>query len=448
MEQGTVEENGAPPPLPAPPFLLVPRPLGFRGADRRFSAEELSRKLKVLFIVSQPTGSPAISVHADLMRLLDRDRVEVHVLYNRLADRDPYRSAGTSVLRGLPGPPDVHLRAAELGPDGAASKSRLLVSAVRAVVPAMRDCVSLVWYIGRNRIDVIHCEKAPRSGFYAVVLARLTRAKAIMHFHWKYGTYMSTLSRLAVKRADAIITVSSWTGRGIEAAGVPAERIFPVLNGVDLSCWDPATVDGSGIRREFGVGPGDPLIVMVAQLVAWKRQALLIEAFRRVVAERPSARLLLVGIEIAPPTGPGASTYTEELRRLVAESGLERHVIFTGRRRDVREILAAADIFTLPSVDDPCALAHIEAMAMAKPVVAVQAGGAPELVEDGKTGLLGPADDSEQLALNLITLIDDPVLRRELGDRGRRRVLGELNARRMADEVEAVYRLVSGARAV
>ena len=183
---------------------------------------------------------------------------------------------------------------------------------------------------------------------------------------------------------------------------------------------------------------------MVAQLAAWKRQALLIEAFRRVAAERPAARLLLVGVEIAPPTAPGSVTYTDELHRLVAEAGLESHVLFAGRRGDVPAILAAADIFALPSVDDPCALAHIEAMAMGKPVVTVDAGGAPELVEHGATGLVGPVDDAEQLAENLIALIDDPARREELGDRARRRVLGYLNATRMADEVEAVYRLVAG----
>ena len=197
------------------------------------------------------------------------------------------------------------------------------------------------------------------------------------------------------------------------------------------------------MRREFDVQLDDALIVTIAQLVAWKRQATLIEAFRRVVDERPAARLLVVGKELAPTTADGAVSYTEHLRRLIGELGLGRQVVLTGQRRDVREILAAADIFALPSVGDPCALAHIEAMAMGKPVVTVASGGAPELVEHGKAGLVGPVDDVEALAANLIALIDDPSGRRELGEYGRRRVQEYLNARRMADEVEAVYRLVA-----
>ncbi len=427
----------------APFFERVPHALDLPDPGRRFTPEQLSRKLKVLFIVSQPTSSPAISVHANLMRFLDRERVEVHVLYNRRADQEPFQSDGTSVRGVLPVSADVRLRPAEFGPVAGGSRRSLVGAAARSVVPALRDALSLPGYIRRHGIDVVHCEKGPRNAFYGFLLSRSTRARYIVHFHWKYGNWMSALSRFAVRQADAIIPVSSWTGRPIHEAGVPRERIFPVLNGVDPGLWDPATVDGEAVRTEFDVQPDHALIVTIAQLVAWKRQATLIEAFRRVVDERPAARLLVVGKELAPTTAEGAVSYTEHLRRLVAELGLGRQVVLTGQRRDVREILAAADIFALPSVGDPCALAHIEAMAMGKPVVTVDSGGAPELVEHGKAGLVGAADDVEALAANLIALIDDPPRRRELGDYGRRRVREYLNARRMADEVEAVYRLVA-----
>jgi glycosyltransferase involved in cell wall biosynthesis len=409
--------------------------------------EELGRKLSVLFVVSEPTSSPAISVHANLMRFLDRDRVDVHVLYNRLAAAEPYRSDGSSVLDVLPGSPDVKLRPAEFGPVGRPRTLRQFAGAVRSLAPALRDGLEVVGYVRRNGIDVIHCEYGARNGTYGFVISRLTRAKYIVHFHSKYGSWMSRLSRFAVRQADAIVTVSSWTGRVIEQeAGVPAARIFPVLNGIDVACWDPSAVDGAGVRRELDLQSGDPLVVMVAQLTAWKRQTTAIEAFQLVAQTHPCARLLLVGKEQAAPSVHGAVSYTDRLRKLVAELGLERHVLFAGRRPDIREILAAADIFLLPSIDDPCPLAHIEAMAMAKPVVAVEAGGAPELVEHGKSGLLGPADDAGQVAANLIALIDDPGRRRELGDYGRRRALEQLNATRMADDVERVYRSLSASR--
>jgi glycosyltransferase involved in cell wall biosynthesis len=430
-------------PAGRPDTLAVPRALDLPDPGRRFSAEAMRRKLNVLFVVSQPNRTPAISVHATLMRFLNHERVAIHVLYNRLAAGEPYRRNGTSVLDVLPRSPDVRLRAVEFGPVGGAPRRELAVATARAAGPAIRDVRGVVRYIRRNRIDVIHCEEGSRNGFYAYALSRVTPARCVLHFHLKYGSWMSSASRLAVQRADAVIPVSSWAGQGIHEAGVPAQRIFPVLNGIEPAGFDPAAIDGAAIRGEFGLGPSDTLIVSVAQLVAWKRQHMLIEAFGQVASERPNARLLLVGTEWSPAPVPGAS-YTAGLQRLVAELGLERRVIFAGHRRDVRQILKAADIFALPSVGEPFGLVFAEAMAMAKPVVSVRTGGTPEVVLDGETGLLGPVDDVPQLSANLLALIDDPALRHRLGEHGRRRVLEYLNAQRMADDVEAVYRLVRG----
>jgi glycosyltransferase involved in cell wall biosynthesis len=420
--------------------LPVPRALDLPDPGRHFSDDSMRRRVRVMFIVASPASSPAISVHANLMRFLDRDRVEVHVLYNALAAGEPYRSAGTSVLSVLPQASDVHLRPGGFGPIRGVGKRALATAAAASVWPGLPDIARHVNYIRHHRIDVIHCEEGARNGFYALLLSRLTSAKFVLHFHAQYGSWLAPPARLAVMRADAIIAVSSWTGRGIRKGGVPAERIFPVLNGIDVSRWNPTTVDGDSVRREFGVGPDDPLVVMVAQLTWWKRQTTLVEAFRRVVQAHPQARLLLVGKAGLAPDALGEVPYVEQLRRLVAESGLEQNVIFTGQRHDVQQILAAADIFSLPSVGDPCALAHIEAMALAKPVAGVRAGGAPEMVQDGQTGLLGPPEDSEQLAANLIALIEAPARRREMGQAGRRRVLEYFNAQRMADDVEGVYR--------
>jgi glycosyltransferase involved in cell wall biosynthesis len=422
--------------------LRVPAGLDLPDTGRWFSAQETSRQLRVLFIVSQPAITSAISVHSTLMRFLRRDRVEVHVLYNRRAAGEPYLSAGNSVLRVLP--PDAHLVPAEFGPVGNAPRQELIRSSVRSAVPAIRDSAALLRYIQRHRIDVIHCEEGPRNGFYAYALSRLTRPKCVTHFHWNYGSWMSPLSRLAVQRSDAIVTVSRWTGRVLHQAGVEAQRIMPVLNGIDLDRWDRALVDAGAIRAEFRVSPSAPLVVMVAQLTAWKRQHVLVEAFRMVVERHPEARLLLVGTESNPTNAPGQPTYHDRLRRLVSETGLDGHVIFTGQRPDVREILAAADLSAHPSVDDPCALAHIEAMAMGKPIVAVRSGGTPELVAHGQNGLLGPIDDTQQLAANITALLDDPALRAQMGARAQARAHERFSAQRMSDEVEAVYRLVSG----
>ena len=189
---------------------------------------------------------------------------------------------------------------------------------------------------------------------------------------------------------------------------------------------------------------GRPLVVSVAQLVEWKRQHELVRAFRQVVDAHPDARLILVGTEWNPPGSPSSITYTARLRSLITELELEGAVVMAGHRDDVPRLLAAADVFALPSVGDPCPLADIEAMTMGRPVVAAATGGHPELVEHGRTGLLSAPDDTAVLAQNLLALIGDPDRRREMGTRAREHARGYLNARRMADDVDGVYRAVCG----
>jgi glycosyltransferase involved in cell wall biosynthesis len=182
---------------------------------------------------------------------------------------------------------------------------------------------------------------------------------------------------------------------------------------------------------------------MVAQLAYFKRQDVLIEAFRTVADTYPRARLLIVGTETHPGPAHGHASYTQYLEQRVRDHGLERHVVLAGHRRDVKEILAAADVSAMPSIEEPFGLSHAEALAMGKPVVAVDSGGIRELVDHGRTGLLGPADDAAQLAANICSLIADPDRRRNMGEAARVWVHEHLGAQRMADQVEAVYRLMA-----
>lgn len=417
--------------------LPVPRALDEPDPRRCFSPAAMGRRIRALFIISRPTVTPAISVHANLMRFFAAERVEVHVAYNRRADQEPYRSSGSSVLDVLPGAAGVHLRPTEFGPVGHAPRLQLVSGAARAALPGLRDAVVLAAYVRRHRIDVIHCEEGVRNAPYGLALARTTQARSVVHFHLTYGSWMSPISRFAVRHADAVIPVSHATGRGLASGGVDPDRIFPVLNGIDVSAFDPAAADGSAVRHELGMGPGDPLVLMAAQLAEWKRQHLLIEAFRPVLERHPTARLVLAGTEWKP-----AERYAAGLERLIGELGLTDRVILAGFRRDIRDVLAAADVFAHPSVGEPFGLVLAEAMAMGKPVVTVADGGAPEVVIAGEAGLVGPKDDVAALTANLLALIDDADLRAAMGARGRARVQQRLNCRRMADDIEAVYRRV------
>jgi glycosyltransferase involved in cell wall biosynthesis len=162
-------------------------------------------------------------------------------------------------------------------------------------------------------------------------------------------------------------------------------------------------------------------------------------ALARVRAEIPNVRLLVVGADAVAVHG---GSFTSELKTLANELGIAGSVTFTGERSDIAPIMAACDVFSMPSREEPFGLVFLEAMAMQRPVVAVNDGGTPEVVEHGQSGLLAPAHDDAALASNILTLLRDPELRARMGAYGRSRVLEYFNTHRMARDAGDAYEAV------
>ncbi|MGZ3714079.1 MAG: glycosyltransferase family 4 protein, partial [Ktedonobacterales bacterium] len=172
----------------------------------------------------------------------------------------------------------------------------------------------------------------------------------------------------------------------------------------------------------------------------------LLKALALVKERNPSFRLLIVG-EDDPRATPGGRSYTAELNDLMRDLDLTEQVIFTGFRSDVASILAASDIYAMPSFEEPFGMVYLEAMAMKKPVVALDNGGTREVVEQNVTGVLSPPRDSSALAQHILTLLDNRELREQMGTRGRVRAERQFSPQQMANTVERVYRSIVHARA-
>jgi glycosyltransferase involved in cell wall biosynthesis len=139
-------------------------------------------------------------------------------------------------------------------------------------------------------------------------------------------------------------------------------------------------------------------------------------------------------------------SFTDELKTLAHGLGIASDVIFTGPRPDVARVMAACDLFTMPSFEEPFGLVFLEAMAMKKPVIALDNGGTPEVVEHGRSGLLSSPQDIPGLAQNILTLLKDPELRAKMGEYGRTQVSERFSARRMAADAATAYERVLAAR--
>ena len=159
------------------------------------------------------------------------------------------------------------------------------------------------------------------------------------------------------------------------------------------------------------------------------------------IAIIPDARLVIVGKEDRLATLTDDS-FEAKVRARIAELGLETSVIWAGWQDDMPAVMADLDVLAVPSWEEPFGLVVTEGMAMERPVVGFASGALPEILTSGVEGLLVPVRDSEAMADALITLLQDPVHRAEMGRKGRARVLQQFTPRRQAEEMTAIYRQI------
>ncbi len=295
--------------------------------------------------------------------------------------------------------------------------------------------VGLARYVKRHRISVLHSTDRPRDAVACAVLGKLTGAKSIIHAHLKCADWMGRPQRWAMGQVDALMAISQFVARSLVENGYASEKTHVVLNAIDVSSWD-YRLDPTPVRQSLGIPSGAPVIACAARLFRGKGQDELIRALPAVRAEFPDVRALIIGRDDRQVM---RTSFTEELKALAAQVGVADNVMFTGQRSDMPALMAASDVFALPSDEEPFGLVFLEAMAMKKPVVALDNGGTPEVVEHGRSGLLSPKGDLSALSANLLALLRDPALRSRLGEYGRRQVEARFTADRMAEDAARVY---------
>lgn len=282
-----------------------------------------------------------------------------------------------------------------------------------------------------SRIDVLHSHEFTMSVFGAAA-ARMVRIPHVISMHGNQ-TMTATLRRRmalrwAFRQSAAVVAVSSDTRKHLETTlGIREGRILTVRNGIPLR---PGR--GEPIRREFGLGETDVMLLSVGNLSERKGHAVLVKALAHLRNDGLESGWSLV---IA-----GRGSQREPLEALIAETGLEGRVHLAGHRDDIPDLQEAADLFVMPSLWEGLPLAVLEAMFAGNPVVASLASGIPEAMDDGVEGRLVPPGDPAVLAEALAPLLRDGNLRRKMGEAARTRAHRDFTVERMASDYEALYR--------
>jgi glycosyltransferase involved in cell wall biosynthesis len=236
----------------------------------------------------------------------------------------------------------------------------------------------------------------------------------------------SPLSRRKYRGCHRVVAVSQAIADVLERAGIPRASVRVVYEGVPAR---PCAAGGREALRKLGVPEGAPVIGNVAALADHKDHATLLAALPRVLETTPEARLVIVG----------DGELRGALEAQAAELRLGDRCVFAGFRADVDALISAFTLFCLSSRAEGLGTSLLDAMNFGRAVVATRAGGIPEAVEDGVTGILAPVGDPAALARALIELLEDPARREAMGDSGRRRFEERFTADRMVNATLGVY---------
>jgi glycosyltransferase involved in cell wall biosynthesis len=294
-----------------------------------------------------------------------------------------------------------------------------------------------------SQVDVIHAHWAIPTGPAAVMAARKLGVPSIITMHggdvyvnpeqgYDFPTrwYIRPALRWTLRHAGALTAITEDCRQHALRAGAPPDRIRLVFNGTDLRRFSP---DENGDRRSPRFGPN--MIFACRQLFPRKGIRFLIEAAAQLKPRFPDLKVVLAGDGFERP----------ELVRLAEDLGMGPDVTFLGwvPNTELPPYYRAAAVSVIPSLEEGFGIPAAEAMGCEVAVVASDAGGLPEVVEDGVTGLVVPRGDSAALAQAIGSLLADPERRRAMGQAGRARALRLFDWDRSAEQFEQIYREVA-----
>jgi glycosyltransferase involved in cell wall biosynthesis len=320
-----------------------------------------------------------------------------------------------------------------------AIKSRPLKWAARKgfafadLIETGRNSVRLAWIIRRNRIDLIHLNNGfvPREALGAAAIAGVP---LIVHMR---GIAEAGVSGSWLRNTSHVIAVSQAVVDSMRQHGIVPRAVTVIHDPVDLARVAGFSSARARMRGELGLHDRDIAVGIFGRVIRWKGQLEFTKAMIVAIRGNERLRAVIVGDE-----ADGSAKYFTAIKDCIREAGLEQSFILAGYRANVEEFYAAVDIVAHASVfPEPFGMVVPEAMAARRPVIASDAGGPREIIENGVNGILVPLGDVDALAGAVTKLAADEGLRNRIADAGRRDA-GRFSVATNARAVVAVYSAV------
>jgi glycosyltransferase involved in cell wall biosynthesis len=373
-----------------------------------------SRKYNIVFIIDGLGMGGAERLMTPILKNLDKDYFEPRVCVLQIKDGNPIADD----IRALGIPVDLIL------------------------TPYLRDITALprlCGYLKNVKADLVHAQ-LEISDIVGNIAAKLLRLPSVSTVHTMPAQNMKLKSKIHQSAelfalrffCNIVVPVSGEAQKFyLNISNIPPEKFLTIYNGIDLSLFENLDYQKERIktRREFNIPNNAKLLVTVAVLRELKGIQFMIRAMPSILSNYPEVYYLVIG----------NGNYREALEQEVDKTGVRHRVIFAGQRNDIPQLLAASDLFILPTLTEALPTVLAEAMAARLPIIASAVGGVPEMVIDGENGLLLPSGDSETLASACLLMMADEERRKAMGERGWQVVTEKFNIHVQVDRLKNLY---------
>lgn len=291
----------------------------------------------------------------------------------------------------------------------------------------------------KGRFDIVHTHTA-KAGALGRMAASFAGAPVIIHTphgHNLYGYFSPAASamiagteKFLTRFTDEIIALTELERSDYISSGVAGDgKVSVIYQGLELDKFTRDWKSAFNLKNVLKIRPEDRVVGLVGRLEPVKGSDVFIEAAALIIKKRPDVRFVVAG----------EGSLRSVMEKRAAELGISASIIFAGWREDIPDVISLMDIMVLPSLNEAVGIALIEAQAEGIPVVASRVGGVPEVVRDGKTGILVPPSDPAAIADAVIGLLDDKPKCAAMGEAGKAWVRDRFKAEDMVKKTSELY---------
>ena len=291
----------------------------------------------------------------------------------------------------------------------------------------------LLWTAWRFKADLIHANNEPLCNRAALLVAKVLRIPSVCHVRGDQDG--SRLMHWAFSLPTHFTPVSHWVSESIQnKLAVPAEKISVIYDGLELDGLNPS-IDGHPFRDQHHLKDDDFAVGLVGLLIPWKGQEIFLDAAKILKEKIPSLKMLIIG-----GTPDDCFPYEKRLKQRVKQEGLESTVIFTGHVSYMPHVYSGLDVVVSASTSpEPLGTVVIESMAMGRPLIGPNHGGAAEMMTHKETGLLFEPNDATSLAANIEKFFTERKLRHSCSQAAREHALITFQVARHVEAISQVY---------